>query len=67
MAERSKPESRVSEPVTLDVEILAEALHSQYRLQRPGGKPMSDSVVQAMASYIATEYARIAAERESDS
>jgi len=65
MTEQSKPEPRVREAVTLDVEILAEAMHAQYRLQRPGGKPMSDSVVQAMASFIASQYDRIAAEKAS--
>jgi len=54
----------LSQPAALGVEILAEALHAQYRLQRPGGKPMSDSVVRAMAAYIASQYDRLAAERE---
>ena len=66
MTEQSKPEARAGEAVTLDVEILAEALHAQFRLHRPGGKPVSDSVVQAMARFIASQYDRIAAERESD-
>jgi len=65
MTEQSKPEPRVREAVTLDVEILAQALHAQFRLHRPGAKPMSDSFVQAMASYIASEYARLAAEKAS--
>jgi hypothetical protein len=67
MTARSKPEPRVSEPVTLDVAILVEALHAQFRLHRPGAKPMSDSFVQAMASYIASEYARLAAEKAKSS
>jgi len=55
-----------AQPAALDEEILAEAPHAQYRLQRPGGKPVKDSVVQAMASFVASQYDRIAAERESD-
>ena len=64
MTERSKPEPRASEAVTLDVEILAQALHAQFRLHRPGARPMSDSFVQAMASYIAGEYARLATKKK---
>ncbi len=47
----------------LDVEVLTEALHAQFRLHRPGSRPMGDAVVRAMASFIATEYARLAAQR----
>jgi len=65
MTEQSKPEPRAGQPAPLDVEILAQALHAQFRLQRPGAKPMSDSVVRAMASFIASQYDRIASEKAS--
>jgi len=65
MTEESEPEPRSGEPAPLDVEILAQALHAQFRLHRPGAKPMSDSFVQAMASFVASQYDRIAAEKAS--
>lgn len=56
-------EEQAKEPTPLDEEILVEALHAQFRLHRPGSKPISDSVVRAMASYIALQYDRLAAEK----